>query len=955
MPDLTSHSVLKHLALFALIALLGPIQANQSAELPQRMSFQTIPGALPVLLDEDRVADAEGSLSQMSEQALQAALRARREHFEASGFSREALSSLDPTPKPSSPPADEPLPDPGLAAYLHRAGLTTIGGTNDEPTGAVALPVDSSQSCPGFYVLRTHPGVNSRAGRVGAEILLGGTGLRTLQGGLNFGGQATSSIRGFAAFSIANANTENQVVNIGLNAGAAGRLVLERRSGGQTTIILDQVVSAGETDVSAVVPPGFYVVGYEPNSSTPTNYTVSALTSYPDRAGGGFQGGVVFGGYHDPNRASTGFGGFCIAQAFEVTVNVLSQPTYGSSGARGLAFSVSSGDGQVFLDSRPAEGDDRVFQDCPDCPKMVRIAAGSFIQGSPASEPGSEDAERPQRQVNVPAFAMGQTPVTFAQWDACVADGGCTHNPGDEGWGRGNRPVINVNWHDAQEYVTWLSTKTGEDYRLPSESEWEYAARAGTISRFNTGDCITTDQANFDGRYPAQGCPPGAYRAQTLPVASFVPNDFGLYDTHGNVDEWVQDCLNDDYVGAPTDGSAWETCVGTAPIDYSSYAIVRGGTWIDEGEWLRSAARDAVRKNVRDFDIGFRVARSETASTTPAYVLSVTSEDASSVSIQASPSTYAGTTNYQKSAIPSGTRIELTAPSSAGSAQFDRWGGCDSVSGRTCIFTVEQDRTVTVVYAAAGPSPGQTFTDCPDCPTMVMIPAGSFVQGSPPDEPQRNSNEGPQRTVNVPAFAMGQTTVTFDQWDACVADNGCNSDRAHDQGWGRGNRPVVNVNWNDAQEYVIWLSNKTGHVYRLPSESEWEYAARAGTTGRFNTGDCITTNQANFRGDFPPRDCPSGIFREQTVSVGFFAPNAFGLYESHGNVAEWVQDCWNEDYVGAPTGGIAWMSGDCSRAVRRGGSWGSDGFRLRSAYRAWFSRVGHSSGSGFRVARSVDL
>ena len=245
----------------------------------------------------------------------------------------------------------------------------------------------------------------------------------------------------------------------------------------------------------------------------------------------------------------------------------------------------------------------QIFQDCPDCPIMVLIPAGSFIQGSPDSEPESVDSERPQRTVNVPAFAMGQTAVTFDQWDACVADDGCMHVPDDLGMGRSNRPVINVNWNDAQQYVAWLSNSTGRNYRLPSESEWEYATRAGTTSRFNTGDCIATDQANFDGRTPAQGCPTGIYRGQTTPVGSFAPNAFGLYDTHGNVFDWVQDCWNDSYNGAPTDGSAWMTG------DCNS-AVVRGGSFAHGGSWLRSAHRGGRNpRGARVSAYGFRVAR----------------------------------------------------------------------------------------------------------------------------------------------------------------------------------------------------------------------------------------------------------------------------------------------------------------------------------------------------------
>ncbi len=263
----------------------------------------------------------------------------------------------------------------------------------------------------------------------------------------------------------------------------------------------------------------------------------------------------------------------------------------------------------------------------------------------------------------------------------------------------------------------------------------------------------------------------------------------------------------------------------------------------------------------------------------------------------------------------------------------------DNCSGwNSALFRIVGDEILRDRFEEQPLQPGDSFKDCPDCPTMVMIPAGSFVQGSPASEPQSLDRERPQRTVNVPAFAKGQTAVTFAEWDACVAEGGCTHNPG-DNGWGRGDRPVINVNWHDAQQYVLWLSNKTGHDSRLPSESEWEYATGADTTVRFNTGDRITTDQANFIGTNPATGCPTGIYRQQTLPVGSFAPNAFGLYDTYGNVWEWVQDCWNENYNNAPTNGSAWMSGDCSRALLRGGAWfnlfgiGPGGARLRSAMR----------------------
>ena len=248
----------------------------------------------------------------------------------------------------------------------------------------------------------------------------------------------------------------------------------------------------------------------------------------------------------------------------------------------------------------------------------------------------------------------------------------------------------------------------------------------------------------------------------------------------------------------------------------------------------------------------------------------------------------------------------------------------------------------------------QTVQDCVDCPVMVVIPAGEFVMGSPPEEPQRAYwIEGPRRTVEVGTFALSQTPVTFAQWDACRLDGGCSQD-PDDNGWGRADRPVINVSWEDAQEYLEWLIDKTGYDYRLPSEAEWEYAARAGTTGRFNTGDCIGPTQANFQGGAPATDCPGGEFRRQTLPVASFSANAWGLHDMHGNVWEWVQDCWNSAYFNAPEDGSAWMQGDCNRAVLRGGSWAIGGRAIRSAARAFDERDIRTRFRGFRVARPVE-
>ena len=251
--------------------------------------------------------------------------------------------------------------------------------------------------------------------------------------------------------------------------------------------------------------------------------------------------------------------------------------------------------------------------------------------------------------------------------------------------------------------------------------------------------------------------------------------------------------------------------------------------------------------------------------------------------------------------------------------------------------------------------PGRVFKDCEMCPEMVVVPAGSFTMGSPASEEGREHYEGPQHRVRISRpFAVGKYEVTFGEWEACVDGGGCNRHLPDDEGWGRGRRPVIDVSWDDAQAYVLWLSRKTGKQYRLLSESEWEYAARAGTTGPFHFGETISTDRANYNGNFTYGWGRKGVYREKTVPAGSFPGNDFGLHDMHGNAWEWVEDCWYNGYSGAPSDGSAWTTGgDCSRRVLRGGSWSSRPGYLRST-----DRVGSSSGyrfnnGGFRVSRTL--
>jgi formylglycine-generating enzyme required for sulfatase activity len=247
--------------------------------------------------------------------------------------------------------------------------------------------------------------------------------------------------------------------------------------------------------------------------------------------------------------------------------------------------------------------------------------------------------------------------------------------------------------------------------------------------------------------------------------------------------------------------------------------------------------------------------------------------------------------------------------------------------------------------AAREPRPGVVFRDCPACPEMVRLAPGSFVMGSP--EGVGFARERPAHTVTLAKpFAMGKYEVTFAEFDDCVKDQGC-PQRPDDRGWGRGRQPVIFVSWHDAKAYAEWLARKTGKGYRLPTEAEWEYAARALTQTRYAWGDSIGHNQANCDG------CGSKWDRRQPAPVGSFAANAFGLHDMHGNVAEWTEDCWYIDHGGAPTDGTARLRGNCNWRVVRGGSWHQDADSLmRSASRIYEIQATQSFYLGFRVVRS---
>jgi len=246
--------------------------------------------------------------------------------------------------------------------------------------------------------------------------------------------------------------------------------------------------------------------------------------------------------------------------------------------------------------------------------------------------------------------------------------------------------------------------------------------------------------------------------------------------------------------------------------------------------------------------------------------------------------------------------------------------------------------TQAAISSARVPLPGETFRDCEDCPELVVVPSGEFEMGGR----QAPFESPPHRVTMAKPYAIGRHETTFAEWDACVADGNCKY-RADDHGWGRGNQPVIGVSWEDAQAFADWLTQKTGRKYRLPSEAEWEYAARAGTTSTYWWGKDVGKANANCE------NCDVTALRK-TLPTGSFRPNGFGLYDTAGNAYEWVEDCWNDNYAKAPKDGSAWLSGQCGQRVLRGGSFANKANMLTSAARFRYDLDVRYYANGFRVA-----
>jgi formylglycine-generating enzyme required for sulfatase activity len=547
--------------------------------------------------------------------------------------------------------------------------------------------------------------------------------------------------------------------------------------------------------------------------------------------------------------------------------------------------------------------------------EFALIPPGHFMMGST----NGGDWEKPVHEVTINySFYMGKYEVTQAQWQSVMGN-----NPsrfkGD------SLPVESVSWFDAQQFLQRLNQMNdGFTYRLPTEAEWEYGARAGTTTNYYWGDdrnqaCRYANVLDQTAKpsHPSWTIPfecRDGY-ADSSPVGNFRPNGWDLYDITGNVWEWCEDWYHPSYEGAPSDGSAWLSG------GEQKSRVARGGSFAINSD-LRLAARNAPYPESSDYDRGVRVV--------------AVPKDFVAASQPTNPnSTNSGSS---KSAMPPNPLLPLHS--------FD-----------FVTVTLDKDGKLKSRETKSANAYTEDFGGGVKL-EMVAIPPGEFMMGTAAAElGLYNENEEPQHRVRIGySYFMGQFELTQAQWRAVMGTNpsyfkDCDA------------CPVEQVSWNDAVEFCRKLSARTGREYRLPSEAEWEYAARAGTTTRVAFGEAITSEIANYDGDggrsyYDPLRVRSGSSfpnRQKTIPVGSLrVANAFGLYDMYGNVQEWCQDWYHDNYSAiagdAPTDGSAWLTvGEKKWKVARGGNW-----FFNDRYTTSASRVGHgpdnrSYTDGFRV------
>ncbi len=579
---------------------------------------------------------------------------------------------------------------------------------------------------------------------------------------------------------------------------------------------------------------------------------------------------------------------------------------------------------------------------------MVPITGGTFQMGD--INGGGDSDELPVHSVTVGDFYISDHEVTAAEYKECVDDGGCSYNGGTGSYytygasGKENHPMNYVSWTETQAYIAWLNGKSSRVYRLCTEAEWEYAARAGTSTKYTCGDSDSC--LNDVAWYLGNNSPAGTKADKTKQA-----NAWGLYDMYGNVLEWVQDWYHSNYTSAPTDGSAWESPTG-------SYRVFRGGAFYGSTYDLRSADRIYNSPGYRNNFIGFRLC-SVAAGFAIGSISGNTAEDGTTATFTVKLSTQPDG-DVVIDAASSDTGEGTVSPSSL-TFTSSNWNTTQTVTvtgvddgiedgdqNYTIELTVDTGSTTdTTGYASLNPGVVNATNVEASGPYSGMVPitGGTFQMGD--INGGGYSDELPVHSVTVGSFSISDHEVTAAEYKECVDDGGCSYNGGTGSYYtygasGKENHPLNYVSWTETQAYIAWLNGKSSRVYRLCTEAEWEYAARAGTTTKWSCGndDSCLNDVAWWSGN----NSPAG-----TKTVKTKQANAWGLYDMHGNVYEWVQDWYHSSYSGAPNDGSAWESPTGSYRVIRGGLFSYSASGLRSAYRNGYSPGNRHYSIGFRL------
>lgn len=566
--------------------------------------------------------------------------------------------------------------------------------------------------------------------------------------------------------------------------------------------------------------------------------------------------------------------------------------------------------------------------------ELVLIPPGIFLMGTPAEEKGRGDDEAVRKVILTRVFYMSTTEITQAQWKTVMVENQ-SYFKGD------NLPMTQINWLSCQEFIGRLNGLEAEQknrrrYRLPTEAEWEYACRAGTTSPFQTGTTISVDEANYDGNYVYGEGRKGLYRKKPTDVASFNANTWGLYDMHGNTWEWCQD-----WYGKydPT-----EQLNPTGPITGRA-RVLRGGAWDSTPAACRSGFR--FRNQPENSNIGGLRLVLEIEQPTSRQSDSQSPLDTAKSSriseLLALARANDSRENGRKALAALDELLGLDPGNTAAMALRQRIARNYELDLLAAPFDAKRAKEYQQQWAdALGVK--LKVRNSVGC-EFVLIPAGTFTMGTSVRELLRHGDEGPQRKVTLTeSFYMATTELTQMQWRAVMGKNPSQSAGL--------NLPVERVSWQECQKFIEKLNSleaerKSGRRYRLPTEAEWEYACRAGTTTPFNTGQTIGTNEANYHGGYTYGVGRTGEYRQRTVPVGSFAPNAWGLFEMHGNVWEWCSD-WYGPYEAQdqqnPTGPV-----NGKYRVLRGGSWNDLPRYCRSGYRNKYVPTYREFNAGFRL------